>query len=370
METIINREQILKYLPKMGSFTSKPRINQEDINKDEEVDVPKVGVSYEELLRWVRAPLVNLPPLLPRTYTNHPAPHTLAQPQGDVFTVMQWNVLAQALGQHTDNFVKCPSEALNWETRSYRMCEEILTKQPQIICLQEVDHYRYFERVLATQGYSGVFMPKPDSPCIYVPGNNGPDGCAIFYDHNRFKLIDKHTRIIEVWHVQSNQVAILLVLEEISSGRQVMVVTTHLKARQGALLSSLRNEQGKDLLSFIDMHRGDEPLIVCGDFNADPIEPVYTTMTSPSHLSSVYAELNGGSEPAYSTWKIRGDGESCHNIDYFFYTSDSLRVNRGLDAPTEESLGVNRAPSFSYPSDHFSLCVDFAFTKTQSDETS
>ena len=25
------------------------------------------------------------------------------------------------------------------------------------------------------------FVPKPDSPCIYMEGNTGPDGCAIFY---------------------------------------------------------------------------------------------------------------------------------------------------------------------------------------------
>lgn len=55
-------------------------------------------------------------------------------------------------------------------------------------------------------GYRGVFLPKPDSPCLYLPTNNGPDGCAIFWDDKKFKLITQETRIVEVWHVQSNQV--------------------------------------------------------------------------------------------------------------------------------------------------------------------
>ena len=159
------------------------------------------------------------------------------------------------------------------------------------------------------------------------------------------------------------QVAILLVLEERSSGQRVLVLTTHLKARQGALLASLRNEQGKDLLSFLDAHRTDEPTIVCGDFNAEPSEPVYSTMTDAStRLQSSYAFLNGGAEPDYSTWKVRGEVDCCHNIDYIFYTPASLQVTGGVDVPTEEALGPGRAPCLAYPSDHFSLICDLAFS--------
>ena len=57
-----------------------------------------------------------------------------------------------------------------------------------------------------TQGYSGIFLPKPDSPCIYLPDNNGPDGCALFYKKDKFLLQSMNTRTLEVWHVQSNQV--------------------------------------------------------------------------------------------------------------------------------------------------------------------
>ncbi|XP_045620387.2 nocturnin isoform X2 [Procambarus clarkii] len=390
----------LQQLHRMGSFTSKPQMESEE-GEDDLVSVPDGVLDRQALLRWVQAPLAHLPPLLPRVYRPRPTHVSAAKstasspattptvkspvttptmkspvttptakssdtqahiPLPGSFRVMQWNILAQALGTHADNFVKCPPAALEWKTRRYRILEEIITHQPHIICLQEVDHYRVLERVLDAQGYQGLFMPKPDSPCLYLPSNSGPDGCAVFWDNNRFKLLAKETRVVEVWHVQSNQVAILLVLEERTTGKQLVVLTTHLKARQGALLSSLRNEQGKDLLSFLNEHRQVRPTIVCGDFNAEPSEPVYTTMIDgTTGLESAYALLNGGKEPQYSTWKVRGDQDCCHNIDYIFYTPVSLHVEGGLDVPTEKAMGPGRVPNLSYPSDHFSLVCDFTF---------
>lgn len=62
--------------------------------------------------------------------------------------------------------------------------------------------------MLDTQGYSGTFFPKPDSPCFYIDGNNGPDGCAIFYKKNKFELLLLQNKILDIWKVQSNQVSI------------------------------------------------------------------------------------------------------------------------------------------------------------------
>ena len=75
----------------------------------------------------------------------------------------------------------------------------------------------------------------------------------------------------------------MTLLRSKSTGQEVCVATTHLKARSGALLITLRNEQGKDLLEFIADKMGSErrsvPVILTGDFNAEPAEPVYSTVT-------------------------------------------------------------------------------------------
>lgn len=118
----------------------------------------------------------------------------------------------------------------------------------------------------------------------------------------------------------------------------------------------------QDLMRFVHRIANDRPLLISGDFNAEPIEPVYSTVINyaPLKLSSAYADLlasisntdqndtengdetNGDNitngvdsraehlitnEPPYTTWKIREDGEVCHTIDYVFYSRDKLKVN-------------------------------------------
>ena len=58
------------------------------------------------------------------------------------------------------------------------MIQEILRYSPDVICLQEVDHPRLLLNALQSVGYTGQFVQKPDSPCIYMKESNGPDGDA------------------------------------------------------------------------------------------------------------------------------------------------------------------------------------------------
>ena len=56
--------------------------------------------------------------------------------------VLQWNVLSQSLGSSIDKFVNCSSQTLDWNLRKWKLIEEIIKHDPDIICLQEVDHFR------------------------------------------------------------------------------------------------------------------------------------------------------------------------------------------------------------------------------------
>ena len=69
-----------------------------------------------------------------------------------------------------------------------------------------MDHFEFLRRSLSALGYEGRFFPKPDSPCLYLDENTGPDGCAIFWKSDRFELTRQESRVIEVWSVESNQV--------------------------------------------------------------------------------------------------------------------------------------------------------------------
>ena len=73
-------------------------------------------------------------------------------------------------------------------------------------------------------------------------------------------------------------------------------MTVILQARRGALLSTLRAEQGADLLSWLGSPEllpppSPVPLILTGDLNAPPSEPVLPLLTGSSvtPLRSSYA---------------------------------------------------------------------------------
>lgn len=341
-------KQLLMYLVRMGSFTSIPKAKAE-ANPDSDLAFPPT--SPADFLSRCSAHLAGLPPPFFRAFR----PTGAALEEGLSVRVLQWNQLSQTLGSQNDGFVLCPPAALDWTSRRWRLLEELVRHQPDILCLQEVDHFPLLERALSPLGYQGHFVPKPDSPCIYLPANSGPDGCAVFYRRDQWELVGEvRSRVLEVWRVQSNQVVLAVNLRSRSSARELCVATTHLKARSGALLATLRNEQGKDLLEWLAAVRQSRPLLLTGDFNAEPSEPVYRTVTEG--LASAYPE----STP-YTTWKVRESGEQKGTLDYIFH-SEGLQVLATLDPPQDQQVGQARLPSLSFPSDHLSLVADFIIT--------
>lgn len=342
-------------------------------NQDQDLDQELSEIDPDQLLRECEEALQSRPARPHRDLVFPRGLEPSRQKHNPPIRVMQWNILAQALGEGKDGFIRCPLDALNWQERKYLILEEILTYRPDILCLQEVDHYYdTFQPVLARLGYEGSFLAKPWSPCLDVEQNNGPDGCALFYRRSRFSLqATSHLRLSAMM-LPTNQVAIVQTLSCRVTGRRLCVAVTHLKARSG--WERLRSAQGADLLQSlrsITTRNGGEtavagsvPLVVCGDFNAEPSEDVYRRFSSsPLGLNSAYKLLSsdGQTEPAYTTWKIRPSGESCSTLDYIWYSHDALSVECLLDIPTEEQIGPDRLPSYHYPSDHLSLLCDVSF---------
>lgn len=342
-------KQILMYLVRMGSFTNKPKLAAEE-NPDLEIDF--LPATIELLLDRCKQELKDLP----APFTRHWKQISDGKHAGESVRVMQWNHLSQTLGTKCDKYVQCEPRCLQWPLRRWRIIEELIRYSPDIICLQEVDHFDILDRALGSVGYIGKFVPKPDSPCIYMEENTGPDGCALFFRVDKYSLVSFHSRILQVWRVESNQVAMCAVVRDRVTGQELALVTTHLKARKGALLSTLRAEQGADILAWLAPIVQDRPVIITGDFNGPPSEPMFSTMTNNDKLplnSSYDTEPN-----SWTTWKIRDTGEEKYILDYIFH-SPELKALRVLGTPDEESVGADRLPSLTFPSDHISLVADF-----------
>ena len=275
-----------------------------------------------------------------------------------------------ALSTGKDNFILCPDDALVWDSRRLRLLEEILLYDPHIVCLEEVDHFEFFKNSLNLVGYDGMFFPKPDSPALYVKGSNGPDGCAVFYKTEMLELLQQENIVLQNQSKEyTNQVSICITFRNIpkdnqTKAREFCLAVTHLKAKLG--WSQLRFEQGQYLMDYLESTTQNRPLFVCGDFNAEHDEPVYSVfMNSRLELDSAYRSLQKDHmEPLYTTWKVRGgrDGkmnEVCRTIDYIWFSKKHSQVQALLSIPSGEDIGKGKLPSLQYASDHLSLVADF-----------
>lgn len=310
------------------------------------------------------------------------------------------------LGLAHSSFIRCPVEALKWTYRAPLILQEILRSGADIICMEEVDHFHDFlNPQLEQKGFKGLFVEKRNSPCLEFTPNNGPDGCALFYRSSRLTLLKDQELVLDREDgTKSNQVAMMVLLqfspddsessesdskddtsiplEEQSSDKAkledpvatstsavlstqtICVAVTHLKAKQHG--RELRLAQGKHLLSEIQSFAENHPVIVCGDFNAPPDEPVYELFSNSSDsplklkFSSSYVTPHyGNKDPPLTSWKFRAAGESKYTIDYVWFTPDTLKVDSIWTVPTEEEIGKDGLPCPKYPSDHVSLCTCF-----------
>ena len=310
-------------------------------------------------------------------------------------TFVQFNILADGLSgrdvlTNKGGFTECPVEALDFSYRIDRIIEELVRHGtlPDVVAMEEVDHFEEILAELKLLGYDGVYQAKPDSPCKRQSGDpNLEDGCALFWLADRFNVpdgcfwtftydeVDQNTG--EKTGEKSNQIAILVELKPSSERLPALLVgCTHLKATKKSAGERKRVVQVQQLLDFVVDKRmkrsgGTSPVVLCMDMNAVPIEqgheyPSEALPTALNHtgisLRSAYATALGGKEPAWSTWKVRkksGDTiESKHTIDYILH-SPELRVKKVLLAPDDEVIGEGRLPDWSYPSDHIALAAEF-----------
>lgn len=108
-------------------------------------------------------------------------------PSGNAFTLLSYNLLAQSLLEaHRYLYQNHDKRALSWKHRYNRLVQEILSINPQILCLQEVQesHLESLHHGLSTLDLKVLYKKRTGYK---------DDGCAIFYNHKQFNLIEYHT---------------------------------------------------------------------------------------------------------------------------------------------------------------------------------
>ena len=354
----------------------------------EDLDPDLAGCDSVAQLRE-RIAKLGLPPLVPREM--HRCSVSLAGRARKLlglttsFTVMQFNLLAEGLssGPHVEppfgragvkpsgyggfDAVARPEVVFDWSKRKLRLVEEILRFLPDVLTVQECDHFADFLLpALRTAGYDGVYAPKRHSPCLEFGYHS--DGVAILWKKSAFAPIGSERRyFIEDDGSESGRPYLLALLRHRECDSTLLVATTHMKAKLSQPNEDLRAKQITQLLDALEESAADkaDALMLCGDFNTDPYdEPgkqvakcVPAVLGHRLGLRSAYPLPRSEHDGWWTTWKKRGASEVKHTIDYIFHSS-GLQPTSVLAPPAVDDLEEARLPGIRYPSDHLSIMAE------------
>lgn len=309
---------------------------------------------------------------------------------GCVLRVLQYNILADSLADGSDGGVepvdcvahfRVPGSAgvhyyqepldnchvfrtaqhnLLWERRLPMLLEEIRAHAPDIICLQEVDHFLALESALQSSGYSGQFFKKK--------GRNISDGSAIFW---RTAVLN-----LDSWkgfHLGVNVMTALVLRLMTSSGVPVVVCSTHLKAGFSQEMELMRSKQVAELIQQVINFAGSDAIVLGADLNAhcsayhrctagkccdpeDVVEPVVVPSLEASGFRNAYGEY-----PSFTTWGGWLDRDVKATLDYIMIAGPAAALS-AFDLPADEAVAdhPDRLPNESCASDHLCLVVDIS----------
>ena len=105
----------------------------------------------------------------------------------ETFSVMSYNTLCDKYATQTQ-YGYTPQYVLAWENRRSIILQELLGRDADVLCLQEIDtesYHDFFRPSLARQDYRGVFWPKTRAKTMADKEAKSVDGCAIFYKNHK-----------------------------------------------------------------------------------------------------------------------------------------------------------------------------------------
>lgn len=250
-------------------------------------------------------------------------------PAPDLVNVMSFNI-------RYDN----PEDSLdNWQYRKDRVANAILFYDADILGTQEVLHNQLEDLKMRLPHYGMVGVGRED-------GQEAGEYSALWYKKERFILLDSGcfwlSETPEVigskgWDGACERIASWAKLEDKVSGKIFFVLNTHLD-HVGAVA---RLEGVNLILDKVEELGENLPVIVIGDFNAEPESDVIKRMTDisdPKHLTdarSVSSIVYGPSWSFHSFGKIPYDQRLL--IDYVFVRNDLKVLRYGVLAETENN---------------------------------
>lgn len=375
-------------------------------------DVIQMGIS--SIISYLRDRMPTGPPPTERKFISYLNPHINVS-EKDKFRVLTFNILAQIYAT-PEHYPNCPSWALNWNFRKQNILKELLAYDCDIICLQEVEAAQFkdfFQPELLKMGYQGIYAPKSRARTMEDWG--AVDGCATFFKDSRFSLVEEHLIEYQTLALANHKmfgddpeifsrlltkdnIALVLILQvkdapEIHHHRNsrhfkpknLLIANTHIhwnpdyKDVKLIQVYMLIDQLSQITAPNSTWHK--IPMVLTGDFNSPvnsgPYNFLNTGVLPPNHsdltpfhygpcsdygiqhlfeLTSAYEPIG---EPPFTNYTLNFIG----NLDYIWYTYDSLGVSKVLQPIEEEGIKNIFLPNAFMPSDHISLLSEFYFKR-------
>lgn len=204
----------------------------------------------------------------------------------------------------------------NWRFRRERVGELIRSEAVDLLGTQEVLANQFDDLQALLPGYCAVGVGRED-------GVRAGEFNAVFFRSDRFELLDSgvfwlsedpETPGSKGWDGACERLATWVMLRD-KSGRELLFINTHLDH----IGEQARREGVALLLRRIETLRGDRPVILTGDFNAEPSSPVIAHVVADGTLRSAWdtAPVRSG-----TAWSFSDFGqlpvEERPLIDYIF----------------------------------------------------
>ncbi len=220
--------------------------------------------------------------------------------------IMSYNILADHYAQEhaQELYASVPWAALEWSSRADMIAREVAHWKPDVVCFQEVDHYKHLQALLKPHGYKGVYTQRT---------GGRPDGLAMFWRRNRFSAEALNDLEFAPMDLKDNvcQLTVLRSKEESSVALLVANIHVLFNPKRGDIkLAQVRTmlESAHSLVAA--RPAGPCPVVVCGDFNSAAGSPIYEfVLRGELELGSIdRRRLSGQVEAAGRTgWpSIRG----------------------------------------------------------------
>ncbi|WP_279070066.1 endonuclease/exonuclease/phosphatase family protein [Alistipes timonensis] len=207
--------------------------------------------------------------------------------------------------------------ANNWRFRRERIAGLIRSEAVDLLGTQEVLANQFDDLQALLPGYRAVGVGRED-------GARAGEFNAVFFRSDRFELLDSgvfwlsenpETPGSKGWDGACERLATWTVLRD-KSGGELLFINTHLDH----IGEQARREGVALLLRRIETLRAGRPVILTGDFNAEPSSPVIARIVADSALRSAWdtAPIRSGSAWSFSDFGQLPEEER-PLIDYVFY---------------------------------------------------